>query len=284
MKRHTSAVVTFDDIKKFVGKTHARVHEDAEGNISIVSDRFEFFFKPQNVSYRVKIEATDDPSDSDEKVTPDPVKFIAGFLGSDIPGGEFFEKRASTPDGISSLLRRLAAGVECEVVGPKRLSRILRRAAVIPDFPLLVRVILAVSKTAAGQDFSEAEIKKLQNEMKKKGWKVEEGESDVGLPQLTVDVSGIYVATIYVDAIPWKYQLSVKGYPNTMVEGDTDDPIAKIREFVKSEPVEAVLQDFEMTSGKTESPDSDLGFEKTIPSAREEKTVRPGTKHEKETE
>jgi hypothetical protein len=290
MRRHTSAVVTPEDVKKYVsGKNpNIRVKDAEDGTLTIESSSFEFVFKPKNVKWHVKIEATDDPSDSDEKVTGEPVKFIAGFLGGGIPGGEHFEKMSAGPDELASYLRHIAARMDSGSIGPRRLSCILRRAAIIPQIDLLRRVIAAVSKTAAGQELSLKEVKKLQDEMEKKGWKVKEGETDYGAPQLHVDISGIYDAYVRVDSLPYDYEMNTLGHTDLTEKGETEDPIAIIRNYAKSDKVNEALERSKIEQGKTELPSGDFpkskrgikpdleGTEKTVPAPGNEKTVRPG--------
>jgi len=258
MRRHTSAVVTPDDIRQYVkGKNKSiRVTDDKDGAVNVESAQFDFSFKPKNFKWHVRIEATDDPSDADEKVTPDPVKFIAGFLGAGVPGGEHFEKMSAGPDEFSGLLRHLASRVESGSLGPRKLSAMLRRAAVIPNINLLRRIVAAVARTAAGQETSLAEVKKLQEEMKNKGWKVKETETDAGLPELTVDVSGIYEAKIRAESISYAYEMKTLGFPEFDEKGDTEDPISTIRAYAKRDDISTALDEKkkreELETGRTE--------------------------------
>lgn len=290
MRGRTSAVVTLDDIKQYAMGKGVTVQVTDDG-VEIESRKFTFHFKPQAPKFKVRIEATDDPSDSDEKVTPDPVKFIAGFLGQDIPGGEHFQKMSASPDALSGLLRRIAFGVELEDVGPRRLSRLIRRAAVLPDIGLLKRVLLAVTRTAAGLEVSKKEISDLLSKMKDKGWKVEERDND-GLPELSVDVSGIYEATITLDSVPYDYVLSLNGDKSVDEKGVTEDPINAIRAYVKSPEVERASKEKSQETtvqtgpkrgnGEIETSQTELapGSEKTVfmPPGSNDKTVAPKKK------
>lgn len=282
MRGHTSAVVTVDDLKTYIKGTHATVTESDDGSIKVESKKYTFSFKPKGFKYSVKIEATDDPSDADEKVTSDPMKFIAGFLGSDVPGGEHFDKMSSnSPERISFALRKIAFEVEADSIGPKRLSRILRRASIIPDMELVYSVFSAASRTAAGLEVSKKEIEELSSKMKKKGWKVEESENDIGLPELTVDVSGIYEAKIRVDSIPYDYHLSVNGHSNLDEKGETEDPIKEIREYARSHPVGAPTQDATKPEGVKKDTKKDLETGQTDIAPGSEKTLPAGPRNNK---
>lgn len=300
MRTIVSAVVTPDDVMSYVKGKNPRIKSSKgeDGSVSVESSQFSFWFKPKGVRWKVRIEATDDPDDSDEEVTTEPVKFIAKFLGAGVPGGEHFERMSAGPEWTAGLLKHLASMAEDGSVGPRRLCAVLRRAAVAPNADLLRRVISAVCRTAAGQSVSLEEVKKLQEEMSKKGWKVKEGETDAGVPELTVEVSGIYEAKVRPESLPYEFELQTVGFPDLRETGVSEDPIAEIRKYAKREDVNIALEDRkrrELETGDTEAaPASGFkpakgiapemgGTEKTAPAKskpdregiREEKTVAP---------
>lgn len=255
MRTIQSAVVTLDDLKNYVKKKGTEIRE-RDGSLEVSTRLYLFEFTPHRARFRVKIEAVDDPSDSEERITTEPAKFMAKFLGDLIPGGEYYDKMSSSPDNLARILRYVASGVDGGNIGPRRATRLLRRASIFPNMGLLEKVVTAVCKTAAGEDISEQEIAKLKTEMEKKGWKVTESKADTGLPELKVDVSGIYEASVTIDAIPYKYQFSVIGHPDLDESGDTEDPITQIRKYVKSEPVQEAIQQQnskELETGETEA-------------------------------
>ena len=111
MRTIIAAVVSWDELKTYFGKGSVWKRTDIRDDRMSGSSRyFSFDIEPKEVVYAYKIEAVDDPSDSEEGTSPNPLKDIAKFLGQGLPGGEFFEKRSSSPDGVSAILRAAADG------------------------------------------------------------------------------------------------------------------------------------------------------------------------------
>lgn len=283
MRGRQSVIVTPGDVKNYFKKKNPGVHMDEkeDGSLTVKSKDFDFTFTPKNPKYKVRIWAADDPTDSDEKVTPDPVKFIAGFLGAGLPGGEHFEKMSSGPYAVSGMLKRMAVATASGSVSRKRLAAMVRRAAISPYLGFVKKVVSLACRLAAGQDASREEIGKLREEMKKKGWKVEAGEDDAGNPELSVDVSGIYEARISMESMPYSYEMHTLGFPDLDETGVTEDPITTIRTYAKSDKVSEALERKKVESGQTEeapgtSPSHGLPEIKAPPNLkREEETVRP---------
>lgn len=224
MVMRISVVVSMDDVQGyFRGEPWRTVVR--EGSFIGWSDTAEVELRPVGPKFKLHVESVDDPSDSEDFVTDKPMKELAAFLGHDIPGGEHFEKMSSsTPARASRALMALAAMVERSELGPKMLARKLRTLSV----PLV-----ATSRTADQKQDEDGFISKLRSDMEAKGWKVVQEEDDRGLPTLTVDISGIYEASVSVEEVTWEFKFQVTGAPDTLRKGKTNDPIAEYRRYYK---------------------------------------------------
>lgn len=186
MRTIIAAVVTWSDLKNYFGKGSVWKRTDVrDDQMSGASKYFSYDIEPKEVIFAYKIEAVDDPSDSEDGTSPNPLKDIAKFLGQGIPGGEFFEKRSSSPDHMVMALRAVATAA-VSIKSRQEVSRMLRRAAVLPGFdaaifalrPHLVR--LAMSESDAFEN--------VKKDMETKGWDVEEGKNEAGSPKLTINM------------------------------------------------------------------------------------------------
>lgn len=238
MRNITAGVVTPEDIKQYFTGGSWRT-SDRDGTFIGWSDTAQVELKIQEPKFRLRIESTEDPSDSGDFVTAKPMKELAAFLGQDIPGGEHFEKMSSqTPAAAASSLSVLASLVEREVIGPITLSRILRRLSVS-------------QRTARGQIDHEADyISGLRKEMESKGWVVEQEDDDRGLPLLKVDISGIYEASISVEELSWSYKFEVIDAPDTVRKGVTGDPIAEYRKYYRDPEIAEAAKDVKAVRSK----------------------------------
>lgn len=269
-------VVTPEEVEKFFDGKNSRVKKSDDGGILVSSKKFELEFAVQDYRYRVKIWSSEDESDADEAVTKEPAKFIAKFLGADIPGGEHFEKMSSSPSGLSAALRRVASDIESGELSGRDMLRVLRRAAVAAGAPIgsLEAVFGHMARRASKEEILDEEIGKLESDMKGKGWKVERGETDYGHPKVHVDISGIYEADVTMEAIKYKYYFSL--VPSSLgveEQGETDDPIAETRRFVNSKAVsEAVRQrDLESSPGHEQTE----GYGETEPAPSRDGETKP---------
>jgi len=266
MRTFIAAVVTWDDLKTYFGKGSVWKRTDIRDDRMSGSSRyFSYDVEPKEVVFAYRVEAVDDPSDSEEGTSPEPLKDIAKFLGQGLPGGEFFEKRSSGPDYLAALLRVVAAAA-IETKSRSGISRMLRRAAVLPHLgaavsalrPHLVRI--AMSEADA--------FEKLKKDMEAKGWDVEEGKNEVGSPKLTIDVGGQYKAEIEVDSITYDYVFQFADRPDLTKSGTTEDPIREFQKFYKSPEVseaEDELAASEKEKAEEAPPES---FMQTVPAGK----------------
>lgn len=209
--------------------------DEITGDFHARSNAYTILASPKGVVYSVNIKAGDDPSDSDSKITDDPIEFIVEFLETGSEGDGFFRARASmTPDALSGVLRSLARGIVEGDVGPRRLSSSIRRAIAAADLAAAERLILASQR----EDSVERELGKLQDDVRSKGWTSKVGRGDDGIPVLQVDVGGQYLARIVVDHVVWDYSFQVTGQKGTESSGITDDPIAEFRAWRRDPSVQ----------------------------------------------
>jgi hypothetical protein len=224
MVMRISVVVSMDDVQGYFRGDPWRTAV-RDGSFIGWSDTAEVELKPVGPKFKLHVESVDDPSDSEDFVTDKPMKELASFLGHDIPGGEHFEKMSSmTPSRASRALLALAAMVERCEVGPRALARKLRTLSV---------PFTASSRVADQKQDEENFIARLRSDMEAKGWVVKQEEDDRGLPKLTVDISGIYEATVSVEEVTWEFKFQVTGAPDTLRKGRTNDPIAEYRRYYK---------------------------------------------------
>jgi hypothetical protein len=185
-----------------------------EGSVSVIDVKI----KASGKSYSVRIESVDDPSDSDEVTTGEPLKAIADFLGQDIPGGEHFEKMSSFPSFFAHSIAMAAELVGAGVVGRRAAARILRRfSSFLP--------VAESQPQRPGIDLSD-----LEKDARRKGWKANLNKDGYGDDVLEIDVSGIYKAEVALDAIMYDYKFELRGESDVDEKGTTDDPI---RDFEK---------------------------------------------------
>ena len=232
MKRN-AAIVTMEDLTNFFkGEAWKSVDlRDSElfarANQAIVN------VEESETQYNVKIQAIDDPYDSEEVTTGEPIKAIVDFLGEGLPGAEYFEQMASSPRAFASYLNLLAYQIDKKNIDKKTLIETLRRVSVALNRNLLHHIVIAMTTRLARENVEQKEMSKLLSEMKKKGWKVEESEDDRGEPQLTVNISDIYEVVISVESILYDYIFQIPDHPDLTEDGITDDPIREFQKYVK---------------------------------------------------
>ena len=275
-----AATITIDDLQNYFkgggsGKSpwRATIRDDgvfeARGNIFHVE-----IGPPGSPMFAVQIQAHEDSSDRDEAVTDDPMKFLVDFLKTGSAGDEALQKMAGffsqmsslPPEGMANVLRSWADDVEHQRVGPRVLSRALRHASLMPSISEYVPLLAALIEAASREEVEIKEMRTLADEMTKKGWRGKAGKNDRGLPELTVDIAGVYESKIEIDHIPWKYSFEVHDHPNTKEDGITNDPIIEFQEYADSEPVQTARSDLK------------AGKEERAEKAKEEGTVAPSKK------
>jgi len=211
---------------------------------NITDDDFIIRLTPGKEVYDVRIEATDDPSDSKatEEPTDDPIAFISKFLRQD--DHEDLSRISFDANFLARRIRKLAAQ------GPKVTEQVLRRAISLLEYRI-------PSRTAAELD--------LKGEAKKRGWEVTEEDGET-----KIDVSGVYSVTVTPAGISWDYQFEVAGTTEGTVHGTAQDPIIKYRKWYKDPGVvQALSEQQELRSTEQE--------EKAA-IQDEQETVRPAKK------
>lgn len=277
MRTITAAVVTWDDLKTyFKGSVFKRL-DVRDDRMSGSSVNFSFDIEPKEVLFEYKVQAVDDPSDSEDGVSADPMKDIAKFLGHDIAGGEFFEKRAFSPDATSAALRAAASELEASRSRSHALLA-LRRASVMPILASALRAVRTHALRLAMS--SKEEFEKLKDRIESKGWDVKQGEDSVGNPTLKIDIGDVYTAEIAVDSILYDYTFQFTDRPDLTKSGTTKDPIEEFRVYYTSEEVKEARSEARQKPRPDESP---LSFQETVPAGQEpedRQTVPTGPKRE----
>lgn len=254
-----SGVVTWDDLKTyFKGPSWAR-RDFSDDRFQGATRTFSVDIEPEAVQFEYRIEAVDDPSDSEEGVSDDPVGKIAKFLGRDLPGGEFFEQRASGPGAVASALRTAADRALSGVPSRKRTSDMLRRVSALPFVRDALRTVYAATVRLSGMSADER-FDEIESKMESKGWDVKRREKD-GYEELVVDVSGIYEVTISVDSIRYHYMFQFADRPDLTKSGTTEDPIEEFRRYYKDPDV----QDAASAARPPKKDESPMSFQKTVP-------------------
>jgi hypothetical protein len=210
--------------------------------VSAKSEVYDLNLVQKPSKFRVKITATDDPSDSEESVTDNPVEFITKFLSTGPSSDDLLKKMSfvADPRFIAALVRRIALMTEVGDRGDAR--RALRRCIVAASGPGMERILTAVVRAVAGVGDDIQEIKKVTDDMKKKGWKVQQSEDEDGQAVMKVDVSGIYEAEVRASDTVWDYSFQVHGVDESKASGTTDDPIGTFQKWYRSDEVKEFKQ------------------------------------------
>lgn len=205
---------------------------------------FQIDLKRKDSNFQVKIKSPEDPTDSHETVTPDPVQTINDFLSEGISDSEWL-RAASTPNVFSNILRRLARSID-NSNNPSlfKVSKLLRRISLISASDAHV-----ARKT-------NTEIEPLMKQMEKEGWKVHK-QGDGAETLLKVDVGeGTYNAEISPENIIWEYRIQFKGNDDLTVEGTTDDPIAEYMKWKKNPKVGEAWREFKKNREESKTQDN----------------------------
>ncbi len=227
-----SAMTPLSDVKAYFRGKGWEGHwsgDSFEGAAGVVDVKI----KASGKSYSVSIESVDDPTDSDDVTTQEPLKAIADFLGQDIPGGEHFERMSSSPSLFARSLAMAADLVASGTIGRVAAIRIIRRLS----------SLLPVADSNHGRPGTD--LSGLEREAKKKGWKASLRKDGHGDDVLEIDVSGIYRADVALEAIMYDYKFELRGESSVDESGTTDDPI---REFEKWASRDEVVEAYKRAS------------------------------------
>lgn len=281
-----SAVVTPGEVEKFFSKWH--VVKDGD-ELTAVNAVFTVKLTPGPTVFNVRVEAKDDPADSDEKKTDDPLKFISDFTGVGIRG-------ASGPSAAARAIRAIAIRVKTGTAGPEAAERMIRRVSASlrlaerglprdveapdlygrePDWNSAPKGEGPSGSPSHSRDQEQAQAKALeplQKKLRGGGWKFREDEMDNGAPSLVVDVGGEFEATVSVDSVSWDYSFSVN-HTGLVKKGKTDDPLRDFRNFRRGDEVAKAREE-------RERPQEQQGFgdDVKLGPAEQDATVKPGAR------
>lgn len=293
MATRANRVVTIQDLKAYFSGEKWRMEELTDSAITVHSPYYDVKVSAKSFQFRVKIAAEDDPTDSEEKVTSDPLSFLEKFLSAGAGGS--YSQVASSPKAFSRAISVLASKIERGEVSKQDCLKKLRRLMISSSAPVIEKMISFICRCAAEQDIEKEELMDMMKSMKSKGWDVSESEDTrTGLPIISVDISGIYTAAISIDSIAWTYRFEVRGYPESAHEGESADPRDEFRKFFRDPKVEEFWTKAKADSessreqdtvapkkkvdadAPTEKPESyDDEAETTKPSSREQETAAP---------
>jgi hypothetical protein len=202
------------------------------GGIAAKSFPYELTFASTGAMWYWKMAAVDDPEDSDEGVSDNPIVEIAEFLGADIPGGGYFKNLASNPSELSRVIRKIA--LRARHTNSKKLANMIRRVVVAINVALVKREPEFVK-------IQNRAVNKLKKEMEGQGWRVKEYKDDADLPVLHVNVSDVYEGDIRVESLTYAYKFVVEGEENVTEEGITDDPLGELKSWAKRRDVDRAI-------------------------------------------
>lgn len=245
-----AAVITYHDLKVyFQGDRNDDPKDPDVWKSRVEGDEFQadtkrvsFRAVPENVQYKVHIQAREDSSDSKTGVTTEPAKFIADFLSTGGAGDEFFSKRSSTPDEMSETLRWLSDGIIENDIGPVKTAHFLRR--------IIVKTAKIEMPAANSYDVQMEHIDDLKAKLQDKGWQVSSDTDHNGLPKLHVEVGDEYEATINVDSIKWKTSVTLRSESGETLEPEsivTEDPISSYKKLRRSDQARDFLDSHSKT-------------------------------------
>lgn len=211
------------DLKNyFRGSVWKKLMWKKDGSFEGETENLSFKFNIAKTQYKLHVEATDDPSDSLDITTTDPVKELTKFLGEGISGGGHFEQMASSPARLAAAIRHVAS-----VGSPAHLVRRLYVASSI-EFDSNKRVAVTLDD--------------IELKLRLKKWEVKRDRDEFDRPTLTINVSGVYTAVISDEEKTWDYEFSVTGDPEVNESGNTDDPRIAFRNFSRSQRVEEAVE------------------------------------------
>lgn len=265
MRWNIAALTLMDEIRSFFGTRGWELDVTSDG---LTATNYELDLKVkvgrEKVNFRVVAEAKDDPADKLDVVTSNPTKELSDFFSAGVPGGkEVFESYASSPQLFSGILRRAAARVKR--LGPKRIAAFIKQALIVLDLNEFIARVAA---------YGEVETEQLADQMKKKGWDLEEFETDAGRAGIKIDFHDLYTATIYPESVEYEYEYVIDGYPKSMYWGTSEDPIRAFEDWVKTDNFNEAVE--ERNADIDEDDKSELSSDAVM------ETVKPGKKQELE--
>lgn len=220
---------------------------------------YEVELRAQDPLWHLRVEAVDDPSDSEEVTASDPVGALADFLARGLPGGgDFFRDRAAA-------LRRMAAALRSSAPPtPRAVARAVFALVAKADdlglgdteeVPTRRRGPSSGPSSGPAQGPDETSlVGGLLRKMRQKGWDVSQGETDWGAPLLKVGIGDEYRAEVRVDSMPFSYRFGFKGRPDVSSEGVTDDPIREFKSWYRSPEVEEAWEEANAAPPPSEAP------------------------------
>jgi hypothetical protein len=233
----------------------------------------------ESITYKVSIEAIDDPSDSDELLTKDPVKEIKKFLSKGVPGGESVFKQGFSPDRMVSALSIISSFIADNLIKRRsNIVRLVKRIAVLPNLHM-VRAVVSSFRVSISEevrwDSEYNELFSIKKDLKRQGWTISEHKSEIDKPMLEINIQDLYEVKIEVDSVNYKYKFGVEGYPDSIEKGVSKDPIRAIRDWVKSKKYVDISKDG-IGHGST-VPSKNFDQDKTKPPTSDtDKTKPPG--------
>jgi hypothetical protein len=266
VKYHLS-IVTKKDIENYFKGDDWRLFPDGDG-FKASGDFAELILKPVKTIFNVKIESIDDPIDSAEEETENPIKFIVKYLQTDTEGDEVFRKMSSCPQNVSYILLLLASELDKNRIGPRALVKNLNKISawmspkgidlpkppkVPSDFDVLKDY--SAEHTYEGDDNTEkssihskhpspkndqtlGELNKQLSEMKSKGWNAKLNED-----KITVNIQDLFTAEVSIEKIIWQYEFQIRGFEDSKKSGETEDPIGEFRRYYRNPEVYAAYEE-----------------------------------------
>lgn len=240
MKNRVAAIVSWEDLKTYFKPPIWVDTNFSDDKFEGRSKYYSVTLEPESVLFDYEIFAVDDELDKEQGISDDPVSEIVKFLGQGLPGSEFFEQRASGPEYVSDVLRKLSISLVRERRSSIQVAQTLRKISIMPRIASLETQLrssvlrLAMSADKAFDD--------LEKKMESKGWDISKGEAPNGLPEIKVNISDIYNAKISVDSISYSYIFQFKDRNDLTKEGTTTDPIEEFQKFYRSEEIEDAKQ------------------------------------------
>jgi len=224
-----SRIITTDEIYNFFSNDNEQVFKFNDGSMNVNYYGALAEISPHSLMFNVVIKSPDDPLDSDEMITDEPLKFISEFLETGTAGDEFFNKMSS-----DSFIRRFESifSEKSNKIAKTAANR-LRRLALSVDADTVEQILFDATRVASkyifsNQEFVEEEFNELKIKASEKGWKVTKSNNN-----LQIDISGIYEVEISVYSISWSYSFMVEGHNDTKEEGIVDDPIMAFQQWYK---------------------------------------------------
>ncbi len=279
MKHRVSAVVTMEEIRNYFKGDKWKSSEFTDSSMEAHSNNYDVSLQAKDFKFRVRVEAEDDPTDSDETTTEDPVKFLEEFLGAGAGSSGGFEKMSSSPKSVARALRALASRIDRGNVEKRSAIGSLRRIVLSTGISMVEYAIRKAILAASQEEVHKSELDDLLKGLKSKGWKAKESSTKNGFPSISVDMSGIYTAEITVDTMVWSYVFEIRDYPDSRKEGMTNDPIQQFRLYYKDPSTQEYesLREEEAKTGKAEPNDETVAPPKKSPS-QDDETVAPPKK------